>query len=149
MTLRRRGYLVEGEPSPGVVDLKNPIYHTKEKAPRYNTPISPVGTHAGSGAGANMLKRRLPSWTKADHEKAAAKLVKMISSLEEKYSQMLDAAAKETWGRKWNITDYRVSCVGSDEFSQKRKEQLRKVCRDLSVAKGALASHRHLSTYMR
>jgi hypothetical protein len=32
----------------------------------------------------------------------------------------------ETWGRKWQTSDYRVSGIGSNEFSEKMKTQLRK-----------------------
>lgn len=41
------------------------------------------------------------------------------------YGQKLDESAMALWGRKWEVTDYKVSAIGSDQFSEAQKVDLR------------------------
>lgn len=41
------------------------------------------------------------------------------------YALKLDEAALQLWGRKFAITDYKISCIGEEKFSMDHKSQLR------------------------
>jgi len=139
----------EAAPAPGVVDLENPVYHIRQKVAKISVPVSPTTSIAAGQTGAKLLKQRLTGWTKADHKKAVVKLEKMAKRAKADYARALDRAAQETWGRKWKPTDYKISCVGSDEFSESIKKKLRVLCRKMTIIGDALASHRYLAKYLR
>jgi hypothetical protein len=143
-SLRRRGYLVEGVPSPGTVDIDSAVYQKRERVPKISVPVSPAKEQWGGKAGAQLLQRRLAGWSKSDHRQAVAKLEKMEVKVQKQYERELDAAAQKLWGRSFQAGDYRISCVGSDKFSEKHKEKLRDFCRRKSHIKGALSSHKYL-----
>lgn len=139
--------LDEGRLSPGKVDLGNSVYTKKEKPPKFNVAITPLSD--GGAAGAALLRRRLPDWSKADHQNAISKLKRMKNGAKKKYDDALDAAAQETWGRPWEITDYRVSGIGSSEFSSKRKDELRTLNKEINDISGALGSHEYVVKHFR
>lgn len=151
MTLRQRSYLDEArEPAPGTVNLKNPVYTKQEKVRGVSRTLSPLSVGPGLlDKAAKLLRDRLPSWTKEDHKAAASKLKQMYDKLQGQYERALDKAAKELWGRPFKISDYRISCIGSDNFSEKQKEKLRKLCRKRSNISDAMYCHEYIVKHMK
>lgn len=117
-----------------LISKKNPLYTTLHKMPRWTVKVS---VFSDGDVGAKIV-RKYSNLTKAEHIRLikfhhfAAKRVQKL------YSALLERAAQETWGRAWQFTDYRVSGIGSDEFSEPMKKVLRKTA-------WAITQHQHLS----
>lgn len=128
-------------PPPGkLIPVDSPVYNARIKLPKYNGPQSVLSAH-GSDSG-KLLTTRLPGWTKDDHEKAADAHEKEAARLEKEWGDLADKAAMATWGRKWQVTDYRISGVGSDEFADEWKDKLRAAAHGKSAHGGAAYAHR-------
>lgn len=106
-----------------VPPIDSPIYQERVKFPKYSVKISPLNAHGSDGG--KILARRLQGWTKADHLAAAVEHDKRAKELESDWAKTADAAAQATWGRDFQITDYRISGIGSDTFSDEHKTKLR------------------------
>lgn len=123
-----------------VPKITDDVYTRKEKPPRYNTPINPLSSGDASVRG-KMLRQRLPGWTKAQHLAAAKHHTAQAARLEKEWTVTANAAAQETWGRAWQVTDYRISGIGSDEFSAKHKDTLRFAAHTTGDHKAAATAH--------
>lgn len=132
-------YLLRDELLGESLELNDPIYTDREKWPKYNVLISPLSAH-GSDAG-KVLRKRLPNWTKEQHIAVAKKWETEAKKVNKQYIKALDDAAQETWGRDFKVTDYRISAIGSDEFSEKMKKKLRALAQRESAAKKAAFAH--------
>ena len=127
--------------------LDNPVYTKKQRWPKFNVEISPsLAVSLGSTAvGGRLLRQRLPNWTIADHRATAKRFRREAIRLKKEWSKEVNLAANETWGRGWKVSDYKVSGIGSSEFSQKRKTWLRELIKmanefsDLALAHEAAA----------
>ena len=55
--------------------------------------------------------------------------IKILSAeevkLEKEYSQILESEALRVFGRPWTLSDYKISGIGSSEFSTEAKERIR------------------------
>lgn len=120
-------------------------YKAQEMVRGWNGKQNPI-TVGGTKGGA-MLARRLPTWGKSQHLAASAQYAKEASRLSAIYSSTLDKAAQATWGRKWHPTDYRISGIGSDDFSDVHKNQLRSSAQGSTFARDAADLHKHASRY--
>lgn len=92
-----------------------------------------------------MLRRRLPTWTRADHARQALAMERKADRCRRAWSREAEAAALETFGRPWQFTDYRISGIGSDEFTAERKERLRTLAHRQSDYRSAQYLHRDLA----
>lgn len=61
------------------------------------------------------------------------------------WSREAERAALETFGRPWQFTDYRISGIGSDQFTDERKERLRFLAHRRSDYLSAFALHEWLA----
>lgn len=122
-----------------VKDLKNPIYRTPVKVRGYNGKPTVMSAH-GKDAG-DVLIALQPDVTRAEHAQQARGFEALSESLSDQYSRTLDEAAQATWGRLWRVTDYKVSGIGSDEFSEPFKEKLRFLAHGMSQAKTIAQAH--------
>lgn len=123
-----------------VPSLDSPVYREATKLRGYNVKVTPLSAHGSDGG--KLLAQRLSGWTKADHAAAAATHAKMAAEMEKGWAEAADAAAMKTWGRKFQMTDYRISGIGSDEFDQEMKEKLRHFAQSGSAHKDAANAHK-------
>lgn len=83
-----------------------------------------------------MTNRRLKSMMRAifgEYANLHVKKAKFAKIRAERYQNLyeaqLDKAAKRTLGRKFEVSDYQISGIGRNEFSDAEKEKLRKYLR--------------------
>ncbi|WP_198161214.1 hypothetical protein [Variovorax sp. WDL1] len=76
--------------------------------------------------GARVLKRVNPDWSSAEHLDLAAKHRAESERLATLHGQLLDQAHVQTFGRPREITDYRISAIGREEYPADMKQELRK-----------------------
>jgi hypothetical protein len=117
------------------------VYHKRVHLRGYNGPQSVQSAH-GADKG-KVLRALMPGATRAEHEAAYRKFKIRADRLRKLHGNLLDKAAMQTWGRKFSIGagDYRVSGIGSDEFSAAMKDKLRKVIAQGREAENAAAAH--------
>jgi hypothetical protein len=123
-----------------VPPIDSPTYRDVAKLPKYNVKVSPLSAHGSDGG--KLLAKRLPGWTRADHTAAALHHEEKAQEMQADHSRLLDVAARETWGRDFEPTDYRISGIGSDEFSAKHKDELRRLAHTSSAHKDAAHAHK-------
>jgi hypothetical protein len=123
-----------------VPPIDSPTYREVAKLPKYNAKVSPLSAHGSDGG--KLLAKRLPGWTKADHLAAASEHEKKADEMSKQHSALLNTAAQAVWGRDFKVTDYRISGIGSDEFSQEHKDELRRLAHTSSAHKDAAHAHR-------
>lgn len=88
----------------------------------YTTPFS--GSASDRDA-ANVLIKKYPTMTKDGHASEAKAHSEHAEKAANAHDRLLDAAAQKTWGRKFHVLDYKISGIGSDEFSNEDKTNLR------------------------
>ena len=104
--------------------LDHPAYHESVRLPKYNGPVNVIQA-VSSIDGAHVLRRANPEWTPSDHLALADLHATESARQLLQYNTLLDAAATETFGRPFQSTDYRISAIGSDAFSDEKKQALR------------------------
>lgn len=124
-----------------ILGVHHPAYTTRSTKIRGMSGKQSVYSVMSSQDAARILKKTLHTWTKQQHRHAAEDAAKKAKQVESAYSRALDAAAMETWGRKFQPFDYRISAIGSDEFSEKRKTQLRNLAHSMSRLKDLQRAH--------
>lgn len=107
-----------------VRSLDHIAYRTPIRLAKYNGRVTVLRTH-GHADGAKVLRRVNPDWTHADHFALAARHAQEAMRLNTEYSQLLDTAAMETFGRPFKVSDYKISAIGCEQFSEPAKEALR------------------------
>ncbi|MDT8992772.1 hypothetical protein RQP54_18005 [Curvibacter sp. APW13] len=117
--------------------LDHPAYHQQIKLRWYNGRINVFQAVTPTDA-AKVLRRLKPTWTKDEHASLAQQHADAADQHERAWSQLVDQAAIETFGRPYHITDYRISGIACDEFSEPMKQALR-------FAAHARTYHRQLS----
>lgn len=136
--------LLNEEGSPKIPDINDPIYTKKQKFPKYNVPISPISAHS-SADGAKILRSRLPGWTKSDHLAAAEYHEEQSKKKDSDWGKTRDKAHQDVFGTAPGFSDYKVSGVGRDEYSDKAKGKLRKLASEASNHKSIAAVHRYIT----
>lgn len=104
--------------------LDNPVYHQKLKLPRYNGAVNVFQACTEADAAKVLLKLN-PTWTGPDHQQLAELNRKEAEKLSISYRELLDAAAQEVYGRPYTFTDYRISAIASEDFTEDKKTALR------------------------
>ena len=118
--------------------LRSAIYTRKQRVRGWTVPINVTWDPT---AGGKMLKQRLVGWTKADHLKAAADALRKADAMGRQWNKVVNQAAHATWGRGYQIGDYQVSGIASNEFSTTFKDRLRKLAQDASALKSIAYAH--------
>lgn len=121
-------------------DLDHPAYHLAVKLPKYNRRVTVFQATTPLDA-AHILKRANPAWTKEDHQQLSQAHATRGRQLNERYSQLLDEAALETFGRKFLPTDYHISAIGREEFSPEKKVALRNAAHASTYHQYAARAH--------
>jgi hypothetical protein len=100
------------------------------------------------------MKQAFSAWGRAEHLAAARLHVERAKRHGRAYEIALNQAALSLFGRAWYVSDYRVSGIGRDEFTNASKDKLRhhlhrlqQHC-DLADAH-LLASGKHMTTAVR
>ena len=108
--------------------LHHRAYTSRHKFSKISIPIT--ASHYPD-AGAQILKRELPYFTRQDHKDAAAAHRRAADAADHEWGQVQHAAHMQTFGKPPEFHDYRISGVGRDEYSNEHKAKLR----DLAVAR--------------
>lgn len=104
--------------------LAEPAYAFRYRPRGYTHKMTALGPSRPRDA-ANILIRANPSWTRTDHRRLA-EMHRQAEKLQmEHYGRALDSAAFATFGRPFHVFDYRICCIGSEEFSDDQKEVIR------------------------
>lgn len=107
-----------------VPDLKHSAYTEQVKMRGYNCKPSVLTAVTPEDAG-RILSKVMPAWTKSDHKNLAIQHARASSALDKRHSKLLDDAAFRAWGRPFEVTDYKITAIGSDAFPEDIKEELR------------------------
>lgn len=99
-------------------------YHTPVKLKGYQRPLRPSQMMSASDAGKALIHNN-PDWTKEDHQRLAADHHAAAAYHDEQWGKKADEAAKATFGRPYQFTDYKISGIASDKFSDEHKDALR------------------------
>ena len=104
--------------------LALPEYATCVRIKGYNGKVS-VYTAVNARDAANVLINISPGVNRSRHLELAAQHEALVIQHQLYYNKALDKAAQALFGRPWRITDFKVSCIGRDEFSEEHKAELR------------------------
>ena len=70
-------------------------------------------------------KKLFPAMSIAEHKKLAEKYSQEMKAADEQYSKTLDTEFEKLFGRKYEASDYKISGIARDEFSDEVKNKLR------------------------
>lgn len=120
------------------------LYNTPIKLRGYTSTQTAASVLVGKHAGVILVRLR-PDITKAQHAQLSKTFSDMAKKMESKWGKVINKAARETWGRDFNVLDYRISGIGSDEFSEKYKKELRTLAQGSSKAERIALAHEQAS----
>jgi hypothetical protein len=121
-------------------DLKDALYNTPVRLKGYNGAVT-ISTAHGDADKARVLIQLQPEMTRSQHASLARGFATLADHLDAEWNREIDEAAMETWGRPWQVTDYRISGIGSAEFSNQRKTKLRTFAQGATKAKYIAQGH--------
>jgi phosphoenolpyruvate-protein kinase (PTS system EI component) len=130
------------------LDPMSDVYTKVQRGKGFTVPVSP-GNAVSMGSPAvarKMMHERFPGWTREQHKRAAVEFKKMKEALDEKWLVLANAAAQDKWGRPWSIFDYKISGIGSDEFTKEYKDKLRENAQKAAAASRAALAHEAAAT---
>lgn len=128
--------------------LSHPAYTTPVKLPKWNYAVTAHGA-GDTAAGAKILRRLNPSWTKADHARLAGEHGEAAKQHRAAWEKRADQAAQRTFGRPFEFGDYRVSGIGREEFSDLDKDALRHHAHSEGKHKSLALIHAHAARFSR
>jgi len=107
--------------------LDHPAYLMVVKISGYNTIGSRITVFQAvtDADAAKVLIKACPEWSKQDHLRLQEEHRAEAKRHREAWEKVADEAAQATFGRPFQVTDYRVSAIGSYEFSPEHKQALR------------------------
>lgn len=120
--------------------LYNEAYVTPVKLKGYpGKGVNALMAH-GSDAGKVLIMAN-KEWTAADHKRLAGLHSKAADDKQKEWSKVADQAAMKAWGRKYQVSDYKVSGIASDEFDKASKDKLRELAQGEGVNKQLAYAH--------
>jgi hypothetical protein len=119
-------------------NLDSPVYQKRERRPKWNVSVSPLMDPREGGI---MLRRRLPDYTKADHESAARYFENEAKRSKGAWNALIEREHERVFHRPFAFTDYKISGIGREEYSEKAKDKLRELAHYASAAGSAAAAH--------
>ena len=131
------GTTTSGKSVPHVNDK---VYQMVEPRAKWNRRVSPMNSDFEGG---KILRERLreDGWTKQDHDEAAQMHLDKSRAASKKWGKVAEEAAQQTYGRSFEPTDYRISGIADDKFSDAHKDALRQASRDKSESTSAAYAH--------
>lgn len=128
------------------------IYANRYRLPLHNNEVS-VDSARSHESAAKALKRAMYDvgkvLTKDQHAQTRDYFITLRGALKQEYGKELNKAARATWGRDFEIQDYRISGIACDEFSNKQKNRLRALAHTETKCANIAAAHSHLQRYTR
>jgi len=121
--------------------LDHPAYHGRIQLRYYNHPVSIFQAVSDQDA-ARILRRLCPDWSSTDHAELATRHREAADRQAAAWNRLVEAAALETFGRSFHFTDYRISGIACDEFSDLNKERLRFAAQAATYHSLASRAHR-------
>lgn len=119
--------------------MDNEIYHQKIKIKGVK---EPVDIFSAPGGPRNILKAlSKDTWSSSEHRDLAIKHFTASMCFQEIYSAKLDEAMMALCGRKFEVSDYKISGIGRDEFSEEQKTELRFLVRAIQNHKDIAYAH--------
>lgn len=115
------------------------IYSSRVRLRGYNGPQSVFTAHGRDGG--KIAKVLFPGYGKREHLSISRDYALASEKAGNLYAHALDQAAMRLWGRPFQVTDYRVSGIGSDRFSESDKALLRKLVREKQQYKDISRAH--------
>lgn len=122
--------------------LDHPAYHQTIKLRFYNGRITVFQAVSPSDA-AKVLRRLNTAWTLDEHTLLAQQHKDAAAQQKQEWIRLVDAAALEAFGRPFRITDYRISGIACDEFSEAMKQALRFAAHARTLHEKASFAHAH------
>jgi hypothetical protein len=115
----------------------DPIYVQEFKIPKHSGKVT---VFSSSGPAGKILAMS-GKWTKEQHMFLAELFSSEAMRAEDGWSKVVEKASQETFGRPYQIQDYKVSGIARSEYSEKRKDQLRFFAYAQSVFKTLAHAH--------
>jgi len=104
--------------------LDHPAYHQRVRLRGYNYATTIFQAVSDRDA-ARILRKTNPTWSSQDHLDLAAQHAEAATRHAKEWSDLVQEAAQETYGRPFRFEDYRISAIASDDFTPEKKERLR------------------------
>ncbi len=121
----------------------DPRYTTRHKLSKWNVQPSVL-----TAARSKLTRRVFPGVSKAQHEQLARKYAKQATAMDKRRSKVLNAACKKLTGKTYQDVGWSDSRLGplisgivSERFTEKEKDQLRKLAHGASKLRGASVAH--------
>ena len=112
-----------GQPLLLRMPLSSYVYNTRLRVPKFNGLIQAITQH--SDAGAHVLRRLAPEWTKADHQSLADYHRRRAQKLKSIWALVADRAIQQALGRPRVFTDYKITAICREEVADHHKRVLR------------------------
>lgn len=109
--------------------VAHPVYQTRQRVPKWSIPVSPAHVPA-------LLRRRLPHFTKAQHEEHARQHAAASSLAERQYVQ-LASAAFDQYGTQGPL----IAGVLREHFPEPVKDELRRLARAETEERDVARAH--------
>ena len=120
------------------------IYDAPVRLPAYTRSPS-VNSANSTGDSARVLRKVMPWLSVAEHRAMANVHLDMMALALTSWATIVNLASLETFGRKYEFSDYRVSAIAREEFSAERKEQLRLLSHAETKHRNAARAHEALA----
>lgn len=128
--------------------VDHPAYIGALRLKGYRSPVT-ISQASTSSDAAKVLTRLHPGWSKLEHVQLAEAHLDQYKGLLRRWSEVLDQAAMQTFGREYHISDYRISGIACEEFSEEHKAQLRTLIHTAQKHKDIADAHREAAKYRR
>ena len=126
------------KPSLKELNTDSPIYQERIRWPKWNVKVGPL---MDPNVGGILLRRRLPHFTKVDHESAARYFHNESKRSKGAWEALLTKEFERVFGRDSNERAYIISGIGREEYSEKAKDTLRQLAGYASTAADASDAH--------
>lgn len=114
----------DGDGLAGDVSIDHPAYSAQVKLKGYNGKTT-VHQSVNAQDGGKILRAAHPEWSAADHAKLSDAHRRAATAHDKEWDVVANEAAQQKWGRNFEFGDYKISGIGSDEFSARHKDKLR------------------------
>lgn len=120
------------------------FYDAPVRLPGYTRNPS-VNSANSTGDSARVLRKIMPWLSVAEHRAMAQVHLDMLALALTSWATIVNLASLETFGRRYEFSDYRVSAIAREEFSVERKEQLRLLSHAATKHRNAARAHEALA----
>lgn len=94
-----------------------------------------------------IVRAECKGWTRGDHGTMSQAHLRAAEDCSRLWAAVANAAALKLWGRNWQPTDYRVSGIGTAEFTLTDQDILRTLAHRETDHHNAADLHHHAARY--